>query len=219
MKALACTLSAILVAVTWSAPADALDITFDDVMSVGNPLVTTIETAGYRFTAASFRTIDTPGHAFVANGSAVYLAQEAGWPGGITMTRIDGAPFLLYEFDAAGLFVTPSFASSNAQQLTLLGLQAGGAFLSASYSLDSGLAGFAHFAVPARWQSLEAVTFAGLLAAGASGALALDDIGVGEGPIPTVSEPRTLLLALATAVGVGALALRRGFRTPARRRR
>jgi hypothetical protein len=93
------------VAVTCAAPADALDITFDDVMSVGNPLVTVLETAGYRFTAAS-----------------------------------------------------------------------DGALLSASYSLGSGLASFAHFVVPASWQSLDAVTFAGLLAAGASGALALDDI-------------------------------------------
>jgi hypothetical protein len=209
MKVLACTLGVILATVSWSAPAAALDITFDDVMSVGNPLVTMLETAGYRFTAASFRTIDTPGGTFVTNGSAVYIAQEAGWPGGITMTRIDGGPFFLYEFDAAGLLVTPSSASPNAQQVSLLGLQAGGAFLSASYSLSSGLASFAHFVVPASWQGLEAVTFTGLLAAGASGALALDDIGVGEGPIPAMPEPRTLLLALTTAVGVGALALRR----------
>ncbi len=218
MKALACTLGAILVAMTWSAPADALDITFDDVVSVGNPLLSTLETAGYRFTAASFRTIDTPGDTFVANGSPVYIAQEAGWLGGITLTRLDGAPFFLYEFDAAGLFVTPSSVWPNAQQVSLLGLQAGGALLSASYGLGSGLASFAHFVVPASWQGLEAVTFTGLLAAGASGALALDDIGVGAGPTSTIPEPRTLLLALATAVGVGAVALRRGPRTPARRR-
>lgn len=212
MKALACTLGAILVAVSWAAPAAALDITFDDVMSVGNPLATMLETAGYRFTATPLRTIDTPGGTFVANGSAVYIAQEAGWPGGITMTRIDGAPFFLYEFDAAGLLVTPSSASPNAQQVSLLGLQAGGALLSASYSLSSGLASFAHFVAPASWQGLEAVTFTGLLAAGTSGALALDDIGVGGGPVSTVPEPSTLLLALATAVGVGALMLRRGPR-------
>jgi hypothetical protein len=210
MKALAGTLGAILVAVSWSAPADALDITFDDVMSVGNPLVTVLETAGYRFTATAFRTIDTPGGTFVPNGSAVYIAQEAGWPGGITLARIDGAPFFLYDFDAAGLFVIPSSASPNARQVSLLGLQAGSAFLSASYSLSGGLASFVHFVVPASWQGLEAVTFTGLLATGASGALALDDIGVGEGPLSTVPEPRTLLLALVTAVGVGALVLRRG---------
>lgn len=218
MKTLACTLGAILVALTLAAPADALGITFDDVMSLGNPLVTTIETAGYRFTAASFRTIDTPGGTLVANGSAVYIAQEAGWLGGITITRIDGAPFFLYEFDAAGLFVKPSSTSPNAQQVSLLGLQAGGALLSTSYSLGSGLASFAHFVVPASWQGLEAVTFTGLLATGASGALALDDIGVGEGPTSAIPEPPTLLLALATAVGVGAVALRRGPRTPTRRR-
>ena len=218
MKALACTLGVILVAVTWAAPAAALHITFDDVMSVGNPVVTTLETAGYRFTGAPFRTIDTPGGRFVASGSAVYVAQEAGWPGGITMTRIDGAPFLLYGFDAAGPLVAPSSASPNAQQVSLLGLQTGGALLSASYALSTGLASFAHFVVPASWQSLETVTFTGLLATGGSGALALDDIGVGEGPISTVPEPRTLLLVLTAAVGVGALLLRRGTRTPARRR-
>jgi hypothetical protein len=208
MKALACTLGVILVAVTWAAPAAALHITFDDVMSVGNPVVTTLETAGYRFTGAPFRTIDTPGGRFVASGSAVYVAQEAG----------DGAPFLLYGFDAAGSLVAPSSASPNAQQVSLLGLQTGGALLSASYALSTGLASFAHFVVPASWQSLETVTFTGLLATGGSGALALDDIGVGEGPISTVPEPRTLLLVLTAAVGVGALLLRRGPRTPARRR-
>ena len=218
MKALACTLGVILVAVTWAAPAAALHITFDDVMSVGNPVVTTLETAGYRFIGAPFRTIDTPGGRFVASGSAVYVAQEAGWPGGITMTRIDGAPFLLYGLDAAGPLVAPPSASPNAQQVNLLGLQTGGALLSASYALSTGLASVAHFVVPASWQSLETVTFTGLLATGGSGALALDDIGVGEGPISTVPEPRTLLLVLTAAVGVGALLLRRGTCTPARRR-
>jgi hypothetical protein len=87
MKTLACTLGAILVAVSWSVPAAALDITFDDVMSVGNPLVTMLETAGYRFTAASFRTIGTPGGTFVTNGSAVYVVQEAGRPGSSSPRR------------------------------------------------------------------------------------------------------------------------------------
>jgi hypothetical protein len=135
------------------------------------------------------------------------------------MARIGGAPFFLYDFDAAGLLVTPSSASPNAEQVSLLGLQAGGRWLSASYGLGGSLAGFAHFAVPASWQSLEAVTFTSLLATGASGALALDDLGVGEGPISTVPEPGTLLLVLTAAVGIGVLLLHRGPRTPARRRR
>lgn len=218
MKALACTLAAILAAGTWSAPAAALDITFDDVTSVGNPLVTMLETAGYRFAARSLRTIDTPGNTFIANGAAVYIAQEAGWPGGITITRIDGAPFFLYEFDAAGLFVTPSSASPNARQVSLVGLRAGGTLLSASYGLSGGPASFEHFVVPANWQGLEAVTFTGLAAAGASGALAMDDIGVGDTPGSPVPEPSTLLLALTTAVRMGAFALRRGAHAPARRR-
>ncbi len=59
MKALACTLVAIL-AMVWSpAAAVALDITFDDVVSVNNPLLTTLDVHGYRFTGL-FRTIDTP---------------------------------------------------------------------------------------------------------------------------------------------------------------
>ena len=100
MKALACTLVAILAMVWPSAAAVALDLTFDDVISVGNPLVTMLDTHGYRFTG-SFRTIDTPGAALASNGSAVYLGQEASGPG-ITVTRADGGPFFLYEFAAAG---------------------------------------------------------------------------------------------------------------------
>lgn len=208
MKLLACTLGVILTVVSLSAPVAALDITFDGVMT-GNPLVTVLETVGYRFTASAFRTIDSPGGTFATNGSAVYIALEAGSAGGITVTRIGGGPFVLYDFDAAGLLVSPSAGFPNAQQVSLLGLQTGGALLSASYSLGSGLATFAHFVVPAGWQSLEAVTFMGLLATDTSGGLALDDIGVGEGPVPAVSEPATLLLVLATAVGIGVMMLRR----------
>src|SRR6185295_14941054 len=102
MKAFTCTLVTILTLV-WSSAAVAIDLTFDDVLSFGNPLVTMLDTHGYRFTG-SFRTIDTAGSALVSNGSAVYLGQEASGPG-ITVTRTDGRPFLLYEFDAAGLYV------------------------------------------------------------------------------------------------------------------
>ena len=53
MKAFTCTLVAILTMVWPSAAAVALDLTFDDVMSVGNPLVTMLDTHGYRFTGRS----------------------------------------------------------------------------------------------------------------------------------------------------------------------
>src|SRR6266481_8505960 len=95
MKAFACTFGVILAATTWSAPAAALQITFDDLASVGNPLVTTVETNGYRLAGPFLRTTDTPGTTFVGNGSAVYLAQNGAAPGGggVTLARIDGAPF------------------------------------------------------------------------------------------------------------------------------
>src|SRR6185295_4517525 len=101
-----CMLVTILTMLCPSAAAVALDLTFDDVMSVGNPLVTVLDTHGYRFTG-SFRTIDAPGGALASNGSAVYLGQEASRPR-ITVTRTDGRPFILYEFDAAGLYVPSS---------------------------------------------------------------------------------------------------------------
>jgi len=100
MKALACTLVAILAMVWPSATAVALDITFDDVVSVNNPLLTTLDVHGYRVTGL-FHTIDTPGGPLPDNGSAVYLHQEASGPG-ITLTRADGGPFALYAFDAVG---------------------------------------------------------------------------------------------------------------------
>ena len=49
----------------WASVAVALDIAFDDVMSVGNPPLTMLATQGHRFTGA-FRTIDTPGGALVS---------------------------------------------------------------------------------------------------------------------------------------------------------
>jgi len=205
MKMLTCTLVAIL-ALAWPpAAAVALDLTFDDVMSVGNPLVTMLDTHGYRFTG-SFRTIDAPGGMLASNGSAVYLGQEASGPG-ITLMRADGGPFSLYEFDAAGLYAASSPGSPNAQQVSLVGLRVGGGVLSASYGLGD-LAPFAHFWVPGTWSDLQAVTFTGLLSATSTGALALDDIGVGEGPT-SVAEPRTLVLVALTALGVGGLAVAR----------
>jgi hypothetical protein len=61
--------------------------------------------------------------------------------------------------------------------------------------------------VPASWNNLEFVTFSGVLSATTAGALALDDVGVGAGPV--VPEPAALVLALTTLAGLGALALRR----------
>lgn len=206
MKAIALTLGMMLVAATCSSPAAALDLTLDDVLSVGNPLVTTVETSGYRFSGPALRTIDTPGSTYVSNGSAVYLAQAVTGPiGGITLQRIDGLPFDLYEFAAAGLFAGGA-GSPNATHVSLLAIQVGGAGLSAIYDLAAS-AGFVHLTVPASWSNLEFVTFSGVFSATAAGALALDDVGVGAGP--AVPEPATLVLALTTVAGLGVLALRR----------
>ena len=205
MKAIACTLGMMLVATTWSTPAAALELTLDDVVSVGNPFVTTVETSGYRFSGPSLRTIDTPGSTYVSNGSAVYLGQTVAGPvGGVTLQRIDGMPFDLYEFTAAGLFAAGG-GSPNSTHVSVLGIQVGGAGLSAIYDLGAA-AGFAHFPVPTSWNDLEFVTFGGVFSAATAGALALDDIGVGSGP--AVPEPAALVLALTTLAGLGVLALR-----------
>jgi hypothetical protein len=204
MKALTCTLLAIL-AMVWPSAAGALAITFDDVIGVDNPIVTMLDTHGYRFTG-SFRTIDAPGGTLASNASAVYLGQEASGPG-ITVTRTDGGPFILYEFDAAGLHVPSSPGSANAQQVSLAGLRIGGGLLSATYGLSS-LPSFAHFSVPSTWNDLQAVTFTGLLSASTPGAFAIDDVGVGEGPT-NVAEPGTLALAAITALGACAVGLLR----------
>lgn len=205
MKALACMLVAVL-AMVWASAAVALDITFDDVISVGNPPVTMLDTHGYRFTGA-FRTIDTPGGTLATNASAVYLGQD-GFGAGITVSRADGSPFILYEFDAAGLYAPSSPGSSNAQQVSLAGIRVDGGILSATYGLSSP-SGFAHFSVPTTWSDLQAVTFTGLVSAAPPGAFALDDVGVGLGPSNPVAEPATLALAVITALGAGGMALTR----------
>lgn len=207
MKASAFALGVMLAVMIRSAPAAALDLTFDEVASAGNPFVTEVETNGYRLAGPSLRTIDTPGSVYVSNGSAVYLGQAVAEPvGGVTLQRIDGAPFGLYEFSAAGLFAAAGGGVPNATHVALLAIQVGGAGLSAVYELGTA-SGFVHFPVPTSWNNLEFVTFEGIFSAAAAGALALDDIGVGTGP--AVPEPGTLVLGLITAVGLGALTLRR----------
>lgn len=207
MKAFACMLGVMLAATTWSAPAAALQITFDDLASVGNPPVATVETDGYRLAGPFLRTIDTPGTTFVTNGSAVYLAQNGAAPGGgVTLARIDGAPFELYGFSASGLFAAPGAGSPNSTLLAVLAMQVGGGGLSAIYDLGAS-AGFVNFPVLTTWTDLEFVMFAGIFSATTGGGLALDDIGVGSGP--AVPEPATLVLALTSAAGLGAVALRR----------
>ncbi len=171
MKAFACTFGVILAATTWSVPATALQITFDDLVSVGNPPVATLG-------------------------------------GAITLQRIDGAPFELYGFSASGLFATPTPGSPNSTLLAVLAMRVGGGGLSAVYDLAAS-AGFVNFPVPTTWTDLdlEFVTFAGIFSATMAGGLALDDIGVGSGP--TVPEPATIVLALTTVAGLGAVTLRR----------
>ena len=206
MKAFACILGVMLAVLVVVAPAAALVITFDDVVSVGNPVVALLDSHGYRFAGASLQTIDTPGTGLVSNGPGVYLAQAVAVPG-ITMTRVDGAPFALYDFDAAGLFVAAPGGLPNAREVGLLALQVGGGLLSLSYDLGA-TASFLHFSVPASWAHLESVTFTGLVSAVTPGALALDDVGVGLGPSTgSVGEPQTFLLALTAAVGLAAMLL------------
>ncbi len=201
MKVFACILGATLAAIALAAPAAALVITFDDVVSVGNPLVTALDSHGYRFAAASFHTIDTPGGGLVSNGPGVYLAQEVAQPG-ITVARVDGAPFSLYDFKAARLFVAAPTALPNARQVSLVALHVGSGLLSLSYDLGTS-AGFMYFTVPSSWYQLESVTFTGLVSSVTPGALALDDVSLGIGP--SVAEPRTLLLALTTVVGLASM--------------
>lgn len=215
MKAIACTLAMMLAAATWTAPATALDITFETVDGTGNPIVATLDAGGYRFTADSLQVIGVPGGTYVSNGS-VYIARTVATSGGITLVRADGTPFALYEFDAAGPFTSPS-GVANAQRLDLLGAQSDGGTLSASYDL-SGLSGFGHFTVPASWNDLASVTFAGISSDASPAALALDDVGVGLGPGSSVAEPTSLLLALTTAAAMGAVLLHRRIGRPARRR-
>ncbi|HYB69104.1 MAG TPA: hypothetical protein VEH80_00455 [Candidatus Bathyarchaeia archaeon] len=197
MKALACILVATLGAAWPWTSAAALQITFDDLVSVGNPVVAQpLDTHGYQFTSAlPIQSIDTPGVTFVSNGPGVYLGQALAVPG-ITMTRQDGAPFSLYDFDAAGLFVS---ALQNAHQVSVVGVQADGTILTGTYTLST-LASFTQFTVPASWQNLSSVTFSGLFSPGMAGALAVDDISVGSGP--SVPEPGTLVLALTTALAI-----------------
>lgn len=201
-------------------------ITFDSVPSVGNPILTTLTTAGYTFTSGHFHTMDNPSTASfggaVDNGT-IYISEEAGALGlPITMAPTGGGTFSLVGFDGAEQFIDSLAAAvggyPNADLIDVTGYLSGGGTVFASFALDGikdGLGGapdFQTFLLPATFAGLDSVVFSGSLygpsiLAGGPGGISLDNIVV-KAAVPDAGS--TWLLLGVAILGLGGLKRRAG---------
>lgn len=204
----------------WAAccgPANASDggsgivIDLDSLAGGGNPAVALLEVDEHRFSASlRFHTIASPasGQLPLVDDGSPYIASLAGeLDGAITLRRLDGLPFSLTQLDGAEAFLSDVEAElagfPNARRLRIEAeLSAGGQYV-ALFDLDGlkdgagGIADFQTFTLPSLlFGNITSATFAGVTASGDPGAIALDNLHVGD----AIPEPATSVTALVTAL-------------------
>lgn len=184
----------------------ATTITFNSVVSSGNPVKTTLSTDGFTFSSGWFHTVDNPAlgsfGGLVSSGS-IFITEEAGALGQpITMVANGGGAFSLSSLFGSKVFVNSSAAAAggfpNADVLNILGNLSGGGTVSATFTLGSS---FQQFFLPATFTGLSSVIFSGSLAAGGAGGISLDTIVANSTSVP--DNGSTGLWLTLTMVGLG----------------
>jgi hypothetical protein len=192
-----------------AASSRATTITFDSVVSSGNPVKTTVTTSGFTFTSDYFHTIDNPAigsfGGLVSDGS-IFISEEAGILGQpITMALSGGGAFSLSSLFGSKVFANSSAAATggfpNADVLNILGNLSGGGTVSATFSLGGA---FQQFFLPSTFTGLTSVVFSGSLTAGGAGGISLDTIVANSAAVPDGGN--TGLWLFLTMIGLGWLA-------------
>lgn len=185
-------------------------IDFEEVASSGNPILTTLDSQGYRFTSSHFHSIDDPAASALAdNGSDVYIGHEGGDLGrAITMIQIGGGLFNLASFDMAELWISSPGAYPNASHVEVHATFSDDSTTTFNLALDGvidGAGGAADFETAVvNLTNLKSVRFNGVNpVAGGDFAFAIDNIDAA--PVP---EPATMV-----ALALGAAAMRRRRRS------
>src|SRR5687767_1446336 len=134
IRTLKFTLGALLAAVALTAgaaPAKAAFVTFNGVPASGNPILTSLDSEGFRFTSEHFHSLDSFGN--LATNGTIYIGHEGGSLGRvITMTKIGGGTFSISSFDGAELWVSPPSGFPNATRIQVVGTLSGGGTLTAN---------------------------------------------------------------------------------------
>ena len=181
-------------------------VDLDGLAGGGNPEQNSLDVDEHRFTGSpQFHAVASPAAGslpLVDHGSPYIASLGGGDDGPITLSRLDGLPFSLIQFDAAEAFLSDVEATlagfPNAASINVVGQTSSGGQVQTTFTLDGvkdGAAGqndFQTFTLDASFTNLASITFHGSVPTGGSGAFALDNFHLGT-PIP---EPATLPLAL-----------------------
>jgi PEP-CTERM motif len=197
--------------VALAAPAMAAStITFDDSVTVGNPILTSFNSGGFTFTGQHFHIVDNPGgFGGVVNGTQYLAAEFSGNLGKpVDFAPTGGGTFSLNRADIAELFL----AGNDFFDVVFVGTVSGGGTLTQSFRLDGikdGAGGAPDFQSVSftGWSNLTNVNVRGALATGAFGDFSIDNILV-NATTPAVPEPATWGMMLA-GFGIVGGAMRR----------
>lgn len=211
--------AALMLALGVGRSAEGTSLTFESVTSTFYPLGTSVTDSGYRLTNVAGDMYGLLGHGCTPscafNGTQRMLAYDSTAPA-LLLTKDDGAPFALYQFDLGESFST--IPSIWAKSLSVEGTLAAGGTIVAVFGLDgvndgSGpLVDYQTQVLPAGFSGLSAVKFVGL-GGDVKSEFTLDNLVVAT-PVP---EPSSLLLV---AIGVAINRYRCSWRrAPSRTRR
>jgi hypothetical protein len=193
-------------------------LTFDDAQS-GNRAIASYASGGWLVESTQFHTVTTPAAGLLAlvDGGSPYAASVGGGLDfALTLSRADGRPFTLTQFDAAELFLDSTLAAAEgfatAADIRLSVRWPDGRMEISALSLDGirdgagGGADFETFTLAPELTGIAFVTFSGVRLTGEIDAgFAIDNL------VAAVPEPASGALVLAAAVVLVGISRRFGF--------
>lgn len=196
----------------WVIPATAEQITFDSLAAdsesttyVGNQdFRNSFVVDGFKFLLGQDNTaVITLGGTngspeLPLNGSNYLFSQDGGRFTAVTLSQLDGAPFSLSSFDAAGSFMGLDFQAAN---IDVVGTIVGGGNVSTSVQLGNSGVDFQTFQLPSSFTNLVSVTFNGSGGVHNGPTFFRQDFSLDNLVVP---EPSTFVLGALSAMSLAA---------------
>ena len=170
-------------------------------------IYTSAEVDGFLITSEHFHLF---GDGYFASNGTTYLSYEAGRGRPFTISRVGGGTFSLRGLDGAEAVTTSPVDRPSAEAIEVLGYRADGTTVSMQMQLDGVHDGGAHgsgndfqsFSLPESFSNLTAVYFQGIRADGRDGGIAVDNLNIDTGEVPSDSVPPTVSMTSPVAGGV-----------------